>query len=110
MSKLPQHVAIIMDGNGRWAKERGLPRVEGHRRGVEVSDDIILAASDLRIRYLTLYAFSEENWSRPAEEVAVLMELLHQYVVFKREKMIERGIRFATIGDLNKLPAHVQSE
>src|SRR5205814_7212189 len=80
---LPTHVAIIMDGNGRWAKQRGLPRIEGHRRGVETVRAIIDASRDLGIKHLTLYAFSAENWKRPVDEVGALMHLLEHFL--KRE-------------------------
>src|SRR6478672_782248 len=76
----PHHVAIIMDGNGRWAKQRGLPRIEGHRRGVETARAIIRAAGELGIKYLTLYAFSAENWNRPKDEVDALMKYLVHYL------------------------------
>ena len=84
-ANLPQHVAIIMDGNGRWAKQRHLPRVEGHRQGAESARTIIRASGELGIKYLTLYAFSTENWNRPKDEVDTLMKYLIQYL--KREKI-----------------------
>ena len=108
--KAPPHVAIIMDGNGRWAKERGLPRIEGHAKGVEVTDTIVSAAAELGIKFLTLYAFSDENWERPAEEVAALMQLLQHYLQIKQEKMIREGIRLETIGAVSRLPKSVQEE
>jgi len=106
----PQHIAIIMDGNGRWAEYHELPRIEGHRRGAEVSEDIINACIDRRVPYLTLYAFSEENWNRPSDEVEALMELLGLYLTSKRQKMIHEGIRFQTIGDVNRLSPFVREE
>lgn len=109
-SRLPKHIAIIMDGNGRWAKERGLPRSEGHRQGSHTIERIVEDASDLGIRYLTLYAFSEENWNRPSDEVASLMTLLHHYLAAKRQKMIDKGVRFTTIGDVSELSAELQEE
>ena len=81
--KRPEHVAIIMDGNGRWAKNKQLPRFEGHRKGVDVAEDIITYASQLKISYLTLYAFSFENWQRPKEEVGGLMQLLEYFLKSK---------------------------
>jgi len=110
MNKFPQHVAIIMDGNGRWAKERSLPRVEGHRQGVETVEKIVEASKEIGIRYLTLYAFSEENWNRPKEEVDALMQLLRLYLAAKRSKMIREGIRFMAIGDIDSLDQEVRDE
>ncbi|MDO8494619.1 MAG: polyprenyl diphosphate synthase [Deltaproteobacteria bacterium] len=108
MTTIPQHVAIIMDGNGRWAKAHGLARPFGHKKGVEAAEEIINAALDFKIPYLTLFAFSDENWSRPLEEIKTVMLLLRQYLKTKKKKMIENGIRFQTIGDLSKLSAEVQ--
>lgn len=110
MNPIPKHIAIIMDGNGRWAKAKGLPRVEGHRRGVEVVEEIVEACRNMGVRHLTLYAFSEENWRRPDEEVKALMQLLSYFIKSKCEKMISNGIRFRTIGDVLKLPEDVQVE
>lgn len=109
MNPLPQHIAIIMDGNGRWAQQKGLPRVAGHRKGVDVVDSIVTTANDSGIPFLTLYAFSEENWMRPDEEVLELMSLLGEFLLQKREKMIRMGVRFRTIGDVQRLPEGVQS-
>ncbi|MBI4411855.1 MAG: di-trans,poly-cis-decaprenylcistransferase [Deltaproteobacteria bacterium] len=97
-----------MDGNGRWAKARGFHRVEGHRMGINVSEEIITAARDLGIQYLTLYAFSKENWDRPAEEVEVLMQLLKAFLLEKRQKMLDNRIRLNAIGDLSRLPGEVR--
>lgn len=108
LKKLPQHIAIIMDGNGRWARERGLPRVEGHRRGSEVVDDIVTVCRDLGIRYLTLYAFSMENWARPKDEIVALMSLLKEFLISKRNKLIQNEIRLVSIGDIERLPQDVQ--
>lgn len=110
MSQLPNHVAIIMDGNGRWAESHRLPRIEGHRKGIEVSEEIITAATERGIRYLTLYAFSEENWNRPLEEVTALIAFLKQYLRDKCPKMIREGIRFCTIGNTDRFSADVQDE
>lgn len=109
MNPLPKHVAIIPDGNGRWAMARGLSRAEGHRRGVEVVDDIVTAARELGVRYLTIYSFSDENWARPADEVETLMQLLDAYLRSKREKMCAQQVRLRTIGDTARLPAAVQA-
>ena len=106
--KLPQHLAIIMDGNGRWAEKHQLPRIEGHRKGTEVSEEMIDACLARGIPYLTLYAFSEENWKRPEQEVRELMQLLQWYILSKQQKMLKSGIRFRTIGDISQLPTGVQ--
>ncbi len=107
---IPRHVAIIMDGNGRWALEHGLPRVVGHRRGSETIEHIVEAARDRGIKYITLYAFSEENWQRPDDEVIALLGLLYEFLVNKRPRMIEKGIRFRTIGNIERLPPELQQE
>jgi undecaprenyl diphosphate synthase len=99
-----------MDGNGRWAQENGFPRSEGHRRGAETIEKVVEAARTRNIKYLTLYAFSEENWQRPEEEVIRLMGLLQEFLITKREKMIRQGIRFRTIGDTSRLPESVRHE
>lgn len=106
---LPRHIAIIMDGNGRWALQKGLPRHEGHRQGVEAAEEIITAVREWKIPYLTLYAFSDENWRRPKTEIDTLMFLLQQYLLSKQEKMLKNGIRFETIGDIAKLPETIQA-
>ncbi len=105
---LPQHVAIIMDGNGRWAKNRGLPRIEGHRRGVETVRTTTYAARDLGVRMLTLYAFSIENWKRPQEEVGALMSLLEYYLKKELQTFVRDHVRLRTIGRTEELPAGVQ--
>lgn len=105
---LPKHIAIIMDGNGRWAKSQGLPRFEGHRKGVETVDDIVSAVRELKIPYLTLYAFSDENWHRPPDEVEMLMLLLEEFLKLKQAKMLKNGICLQTIGDIERLPASTQ--
>ncbi len=105
---VPAHVAIIMDGNGRWAKQRGLPRVEGHRRGVETVRTVTFAARDLGVRMLTLYAFSIENWKRPQEEVGALMGLLEYYLKKELETFVRDRVRFRTIGRVDELPVGVQ--
>ena len=108
--KIPRHVAIIMDGNGRWAKEHGLSRMEGHQRGAEVIEKIVTECQKRGVKFLTLYAFSEENWMRPSEEVSSLMELLRLFIRLKREKMVKKGVRFLTIGDLARFSPDIQQE
>ena len=103
-AKLPRHVAIIMDGNGRWAKRQGLPRVFGHKKGVEVARSIIIKSRELNISYLTLFAFSKENWQRPKEEVETLLSLLKEYLQKELSLMIEREIKFKVIGDREDFP------
>ncbi|HEY4989212.1 MAG TPA: isoprenyl transferase [Opitutaceae bacterium] len=107
-SNIPQHVAIIMDGNGRWAKQRGLPRIEGHRRGVEAVRTATYAARDLGVKMLTLYAFSAENWNRPKDEVGALMGLLELYLKRELETFVRDRVRLRTIGRIEGLPAGVQ--
>jgi undecaprenyl diphosphate synthase len=104
----PAHVAIIMDGNGRWAKQRGLPRIEGHRRGVEAVRTVTYAARDLGIRMLTLYAFSAENWNRPADEVGALMGLLEIYLKKELDTFVRDRVCLKTIGRIEGLPPGVQ--
>ncbi len=106
--KVPSHVAIIMDGNGRWAKQRGLPRIEGHRRGVETVRTVTDAGRELGLRTLTLYAFSVENWKRPQDEVGALMGLLEYYLKKELNTFIKNRIRLRTIGRTDALPAGVQ--
>lgn len=108
--KLPKHIAIIMDGNGRWARLQNLPRIEGHRRGSETVEEIVEACREIGIPYLTLYAFSMENWARPTEEIHALMALLKEFLMIKRNKLIRNGIRLETIGDVARLPADVVRE
>jgi undecaprenyl diphosphate synthase len=109
-ANIPNHVAIIMDGNGRWAKQRGLPRIEGHRRGVETVRTIIDATRALGIRYLTLYAFSAENWQRPADEVSALMSLLEYFLRRETKVLIKNRVRLHTIGRIDELPAGPRKE
>lgn len=104
---VPQHVAIIMDGNGRWAQARGLPREEGHRQGVENVRAIVSAAQEMDLRYLTLYAFSVENWKRPKTEVAALMRLLDSFLRSQTRELVEKKIRLKVIGDIRALPMPV---
>lgn len=107
---IPRHVAIIMDGNGRWARERGLPRTEGHRAGAETVRRVTEACSEVGVEFLTLYAFSAENWKRPAREVAALMKLLEQFLRQKTPEMVEQNIRLQAIGRLNDLPKSCQEQ
>ena len=102
--KLPHHIAIIMDGNGRWAQRRGMPRVFGHKRGAERVKNIVELAQKFGIEVLTLYAFSDENWGRPRQEVSFLMEMLGVYLRSEIANMRAKGIRFRTIGRIEKLP------
>ena len=108
--KIPKHIAIIMDGNGRWAKEKNLPRVLGHRAGVETIREIVKECSKLGVKYLTLYAFSTENWKRPQEEVNTLMELLIQYLVKEFDELNSNNVIINSIGDITKLPFTCQNE
>ena len=105
---LPQHVAIIMDGNGRWATGRKLPRFEGHRKGIEAVRRVIESAVQRQIPYLTLYAFSSENWHRPKDEVRFLMDLLQQFMAMDIKKLHQNNIRIKMIGRLEALPAEIQ--
>ena len=108
--RLPRHVAIIMDGNGRWAGERHLPRVEGHRAGVEAVRDVVEASARLGLEVLTLYAFSVENWKRPAAEVGTLMMLLKRYLRLELDTLLGNNIRFNVIGRVDALASDVQTE
>ncbi len=103
----PQHIAIIMDGNGRWAKKRGLPRLAGHRKGAETLQNIARAAGELGVKYLTVYAFSTENWQRDPEEVSGLMDLLRQYLKSEFKEIQENGVRIIFIGERNMLAADI---
>ena len=107
---LPAHVAIIMDGNGRWAAQRNLPRVEGHRRGSESVRSVLRCASKLGIRHLTLYAFSVENWNRPKEEVETLMKFLARYLKTEQQEMNQNNVRLRAIGQLDRLPGFVREQ
>jgi undecaprenyl diphosphate synthase len=106
----PRHVAIIMDGNGRWAQARGLPRIAGHREGAANVPRITTEASNLGLDQLTLFAFSSENWRRPQHEIDVLMELYRLYVIDQRPSLMENGIRFTVIGRRDGIPPHVLDE
>jgi len=107
-NKLPSHVAIIMDGNGRWARQRDLDRIFGHQQGVNAVREIIEAAAELQIGFLTLYAFSTENWGRPDEEVSALMGIMIQSLSNETETMLKNNIRLRAIGDIDRLATDVQ--
>ncbi len=106
---LPRHVGIIMDGNGRWAEERGLPRLEGHREGSNSVREVTRAARRVGVEALTLYAFSSQNWSRPMEEVAGLMDLLREYLEKERKEILDNAIRLNAVGELDRLPRMVRT-
>jgi undecaprenyl diphosphate synthase len=107
--KLPAHVAIIMDGNGRWAKQRGLDRIFGHQQGVNAVRELIEAAAELGIRFLTLYAFSTENWGRPDEEISALMGIMVQSLSNETETLLKNNIRLKAIGDMDRLADEVRA-
>lgn len=109
-ASLPRHVAVIMDGNGRWARQQGLPRIEGHRRGAESARVIIRTAGELGIKYLTLYAFSVENWNRPKEEVDALMKYLIHYLKTETSELNKNNVKLEVIGQIYRLPDNVQEQ
>ena len=106
--RIPAHVGIIMDGNGRWAEQRGLQRIEGHRRGAERSKEVIDVSIELGIKCLTLYAFSTENWQRPQSEVTILMKILESYLKNEFSELIRKNIVFRAIGEIWRLPENIQ--
>lgn len=108
--EIPKHIAIIMDGNGRWAQRRGLPRIAGHREGVNSVRDIVEACGQLGVKYLTLYAFSTENWKRPQDEVSMLMRLLLKALRDEKDRLHKNEVQLKAIGDLAVLPQDVQDE
>lgn len=109
MSKaVPQHVAIVMDGNGRWATRHQAERLEGHRRGAEVALDIVKHAAERGVEYLTLYTFSSENWRRPKDEVQGLMTILYEKLLKEADELVKNRVRLKTIGAIDRLPSHVQ--
>lgn len=110
VQRLPKHVAVIMDGNGRWAKQRGLPRIMGHRRGVDTLKNLLRCCKDWGIQALTAYAFSTENWGRPLEEVEFLMTLFERVLRRELDEMIAEGVQIHFVGDLGALPASLQAE
>jgi len=107
---IPDHIAVIMDGNGRWAKARGLPRKAGHRAGAESVREAVEICQDLKVKYLTLYAFSSENWNRPEDEVKALMKLLERFLKTKAREITKKNVRLQAIGRLHLLPDHVRNE
>jgi undecaprenyl diphosphate synthase len=110
MTRIPQHIAVIMDGNGRWAKKQGIARVFGHKSAVKAVREIIEGSAELGVRYLTLYAFSTENWTRPKEEVNALMQLLVSTIRKETPELVKNNIRLNSIGDVSNLPADCQVE
>ncbi|HLQ72291.1 MAG TPA: isoprenyl transferase [Bacillota bacterium] len=108
LDNMPHHVAIIMDGNGRWANKRGLPRIAGHKEGMNIVREIVKAAIACHIKILTLYTFSTENWKRPKSEVDYIMKLPKEFMHIYLPEMIENNVKIETIGDFNKLPEHTQ--
>jgi len=108
LAQIPQHIAIIMDGNGRWAKKNSLPRIQGHWEGVKTVDRVVTLCRKLGIAALTLYSFSDENWNRPPTEINTLMKILDHYLNEELERMKNENIRFNTIGQLDELPAEIQ--
>ena len=110
INNLPKHIAITMDGNGRWAKSKGKLRIFGHKNGVKAVRDTVEGAAEIGIEYLTLYAFSSENWSRPEKEVNALMTLLVSAINKEKKTLMDNNIRLSTIGDINKLPIKAQKE
>lgn len=105
---LPSHIAIIMDGNGRWAQRRGMPRTHGHREGSEAVRRVVRASRRLGIRTLTLYAFSEQNWQRPMEEVRILMDLFREFLIAERDEVLRTSIRVRALGRVQRLPPYVR--
>lgn len=110
MQKIPKHIGIIMDGNGRWAKKRGLPRPIGHKNGATTTRNIIDATDRLGVKYLTLYVFSAENWARPPKEVKLLMKLLVEMIKKELKSLQERNVRVLALGDLSQLPKSARAE
>ena len=109
-NNIPKHVAIIMDGNGRWAKQHGEDRIFGHHEGVNSVREIVEACGEIGVKYLTLYAFSTENWNRPKEEVDALMELLVSTISMETKNLHQKGVRMQVIGDIESLPLSCQNE
>lgn len=107
-ARIPQHIAVIMDGNGRWAKKRALNRLRGHKAGIEAVRETIRCASDVGVRYLTIYSFSTENWKRPQDEVVGLMDLFAKTMLAEVDGLDEENVRVRTIGDLSALPAETR--
>ncbi|WP_066875435.1 isoprenyl transferase [Clostridium mediterraneense] len=110
MDRIPKHIAVIMDGNGRWAKKRGLPRTMGHKAGAETIRKVLKECDSLGVKYLTLYAFSTENWKRPKEEVNAIMKLLVEFLRKEIKELHENNVKITTIGDLTRIPEFCQVE
>lgn len=110
MDRIPKHIAVIMDGNGRWANKRGLPRTMGHKAGAETIRRVLKECDSLGVKYLTLYAFSTENWKRPKEEVNAIMKLLVEFLRKEIKELHENNVKIATIGDLTRIPEFCQVE
>src|ERR1700761_6336718 len=108
--KITKHVAIIMDGNGRWAKAKNMIRVQGHRAGAESVRDVVKAAGEFGVKYLTLYAFSVENWQRPKAEISTLMTLLHDFLRDELPELMKNNVRLQAIGRLSDLPDKVRDQ
>ena len=106
--KMPRHIAIIMDGNGRWAQQHHLSRIEGHKKGLEATKEVVDACEEFKIKIITLYAFSKENWRRPRREVSALMMLLQEYLRKRQKELLERNIRINIIGEVEDLPAPIR--
>lgn len=110
MNQVPRHIAFVMDGNGRWAEARGMPRIEGHRRGANTVEMVTETCAQLGVEAITLYCLSSENWKRPQEEISFLMELLRQYLIGEREKIMRQNLRLRVIGRRDRLPTEVLEE
>jgi len=110
LKSVPRHIAIIMDGNGRWAKSRGLPRIKGHEEGAKAVRECVEGCGDLKIEFLTLYAFSAENWQRPKAEVFALMKLLEKFLKEKTPELVEKNVKLQAIGRLTDLPSNCQQQ
>ncbi len=105
---IPRHVAVIMDGNGRWAKRRGLPRIVGHRNGMKAVKRATIAADELGVQFLTMYAFSTENWKRPKEEVDFLMRLPEEFLAIELDELIEKNVQVRVMGDMDEVPSYTR--
>lgn len=108
MDRIPRHIAIIMDGNGRWAERRGMPRAVGHRAGVETLKEIVRCSDKIGVKFLSVYAFSTENWKRPQPEIGILMSLLKEYVIKELDELHSNNVKICTLGDVAQLPEDVK--